>query len=85
MKKMALQGRTREEAAEDFAASLFQKWGVGEASCGNGAILLLSLEDRQVTFVPASPEAEISCVPACNQDCLDRARQLNVWLQGHSL
>ena len=48
MRKMALQGRSSEQAAEDFATTLFSQWGPGMAACRNGAILLLSIEDRQV-------------------------------------
>ena len=48
MKKMNLQGQAPEDAAAAFAGALFRNWGVGDSECGNGAVLLLSLEDRQV-------------------------------------
>ena len=54
MRKMALQGRSQEQAAEDFATALFNQWGPGLAACRNGAILLLSIEDRQVTTLPGA-------------------------------
>ena len=47
MRKMDLAGQTREAAAERFATQLFNSWGPGDAQCHNGAILLLSVEDRQ--------------------------------------
>ena len=37
-------------AAEDFAASLMDKWGVGDGACNDGVLLLLSLQPRQVPF-----------------------------------
>ena len=49
MKKMDLQGQLPEEAAAGFAQQLFRSWGVGDTKCGNGAVLLLSTEDRQVS------------------------------------
>ncbi|MBM3783646.1 MAG: TPM domain-containing protein [Acidobacteria bacterium] len=35
------------EAVEDVANLLFRKWGVGQKSKNNGALLLLSVEDRR--------------------------------------
>ena len=49
MKKMSLQGQEPLQAAAAFAQHLFQQWGVGDSQCGNGAVLLLSVEDRQVS------------------------------------
>ncbi len=37
-------------AAEDFAASIMDKWGVGDGACNDGVLLLLSLQPRQVPF-----------------------------------
>ena len=48
MKKMNLQGQRPEEAAASFGQSLFRSWGVGDTECGNGAVLLVATEDRQV-------------------------------------
>ena len=48
MRSMALQGQTPGQAAEAFATALFDAWGPGDRRCHNGAILLLSVEDRQV-------------------------------------
>jgi uncharacterized membrane protein YgcG len=36
------------EAAQAFAKSLHDAWGVGDAQCNNGVLLLLSIGDRQV-------------------------------------
>ena len=36
------------EAAEHFAAELMDRWGVGDASCNDGVLLLLTLQPRQV-------------------------------------
>ena len=54
------------EAAEGFAAALMQAWGVGEAGCNDGAVLLLSLQPRQVcSYIFSSPlqtgDAETMC------------------------
>ena len=49
MDKMQLVSGSPEEAAEQFATQLFDSWGVGEADCGNGVVLLLSRSDRQVS------------------------------------
>ncbi|KAK9797370.1 hypothetical protein WJX73_005978 [Symbiochloris irregularis] len=51
MRKMELQGQTPEAAAAKLADQLYQQWGVGDASCGNGALLLLSIDDRQTYIV----------------------------------
>ena len=42
------QGADEGEAAENFAADLMDKWGVGDASCNDGVLLLLTLHPRQV-------------------------------------
>lgn len=50
MRKMTLQGgRSVAEQAEFFAKQLHDAWGVGDAACQSGVVLLLSTEDRQVT------------------------------------
>ncbi|EFJ47425.1 hypothetical protein VOLCADRAFT_92125 [Volvox carteri f. nagariensis] len=36
------------EAAENFARSLHDRWGVGDARCNNGVLLLISTDDRQI-------------------------------------
>lgn len=51
MQKMGLEGQAPEQAAAAFADKLFQKWGVGDSVCGNGAVLLLAIEDRQVCLL----------------------------------
>lgn len=49
MDKMKLEkGRTQAEQAEAFAKSLHNTWGVGDATCNSGLLLLLSKDDRQV-------------------------------------
>ncbi|GIL83335.1 hypothetical protein Vretimale_11310 [Volvox reticuliferus] len=40
------------EAAGQFAKSLHNRWGVGDAHCNNGVVLLISINDRQI-FVSA--------------------------------
>ncbi|GFR48941.1 hypothetical protein Agub_g10948 [Astrephomene gubernaculifera] len=37
-----------EKAAKRFATALHDSWGVGDAACGNGVLLFLSQEDRQL-------------------------------------
>ncbi len=41
-------GADEGEAAEQFAAELMDRWGVGDASCNDGVLLLLTLQPRQV-------------------------------------
>ncbi|GIL52991.1 hypothetical protein Vafri_8709 [Volvox africanus] len=36
------------EAAGQFAKSLHDRWGVGDAHCNNGVVLLISINDRQI-------------------------------------
>ena len=47
MRKMDLANQSRAAAAEHFATQLFNTWRPGDMQCHNGAILLLSVEDRQ--------------------------------------
>lgn len=37
-----------DEAVQRFADELFDIWGVGQSQCGNGVLLVLAIEDRQV-------------------------------------
>lgn len=49
MKKMDVgQGSTPQETAKDFAKVLHARWGVGDAACDNGVLLLVSVDDRQI-------------------------------------
>ncbi|KAK9815261.1 hypothetical protein WJX72_000811 [[Myrmecia] bisecta] len=49
MQQMQLQdGLDAAQQAEVFAKALHDAWGVGDASCNNGVLLLLSKGDRQV-------------------------------------
>lgn len=41
-------GEDPAEAARLFAKALHNEWGVGDAACNNGVLLLLSIDDRQV-------------------------------------
>lgn len=41
-------GESVEETTEKFAKHLHDRWGVGHAGCDDGAMLLLSILDRQV-------------------------------------
>ena len=45
------QGADEGAAAENFAADLMDKWGVGDASCNDGVLLLLTLQPRQVRLL----------------------------------
>lgn len=36
------------DVAENFATELHDRWGVGDAACHNGVLLLLAVQDRQV-------------------------------------
>ena len=49
LKKMrSIPGESVEETAEKFTKHLHDSWGVGHAGCDDGAMLLLSILDRQV-------------------------------------
>ena len=49
MRRMAvLPGKDPGEAARLFAKALHDAWGVGDAACNNGVLLLLSIDDREV-------------------------------------
>ena len=56
-------------AAEDFAASLMDKWEVGDGACNDGVLLLLSLQPRQVpipvTLLIPGPCTACMLVPSC--------------------
>ena len=41
-------GRTAQEQAQVFAEMVHNTWGVGDAACSNGVLLLLSVQDRVV-------------------------------------
>lgn len=41
-------GTAPADAAHAFAKDLHARWGVGDAACNNGVLLLLSIQDRQV-------------------------------------
>lgn len=52
MEHMALApGQDPAAAAQSFAKALHDAWGVGDAQCNNGVLLLLSVGDRQVRHV----------------------------------
>lgn len=53
MKRMRVDGVEPQQAAAQFAQQLFRGWGVGDSRCGNGAVLLLATEDRQVSVTTA--------------------------------
>lgn len=48
-------GQDRAESAQAFSKALHDAWGVGDAQCNNGVLLLLSVGDRQVRFWRGSP------------------------------
>lgn len=49
-KSMAVpRGVDEGSAAEGFAADLMNIWGVGDAACNDGVLLLLTLQPRQVS------------------------------------
>ena len=41
-------GESAANAAERFANGLFDSWGVGDGQCGNGVLLFVAFDDRQV-------------------------------------
>ena len=47
-KMLRIPGESVKETAEKFAKHLHDSWGVGHAGCDDGAMLLLSILDRQV-------------------------------------
>lgn len=56
MQRMAVpEGESATAQAKVFAKALHDKWGVGDAACNNGVLLLLSVQDRQVR-APAALE-----------------------------
>ena len=42
------------QAAQIFAEYLHRSWGVGDAACQNGVLLLLAIADRQIYISVAS-------------------------------
>ena len=49
MKKMRpIPGKSIAVTAEKFAKHLHDRWGVGKVGCDDGAVLLLSISDRQI-------------------------------------
>ncbi len=49
MRKMEFTaGTAPADAARAFAKDVHARWGVGDAACNNGVLLLLAIEDRQV-------------------------------------
>ena len=49
MKEFQLpEGVDAAEQARAFAKSLHDAWGVGSATCNNGVLLLMALDNRQV-------------------------------------
>ncbi len=52
MRKMALP-----MTAETFAAALHNQWGVGHEECGNGIVLLIAVENRQM-FLSTGKDAK---------------------------
>ena len=46
------------EASERFADAVFDKWGIGDEGCGNGVLLLLAVEDRQVSLLLLQPSMQ---------------------------
>lgn len=69
MDKMQLVDSPPNQAAATFAAQLFDSWGVGDAQCSNGVLLLLSRKDKQVgnsaTWEPMRVCGERSTTKAC--------------------
>ena len=66
MQRMAIsQYDDAASAARKFSKALHDSWGVGDASCGDGILLLLSVEDRQVLPAPESSLALIGHSDAC--------------------
>ena len=62
MRKMEVPaGATPAQAAHDFAKALHERWGVGDAACNNGVLLLLAVEDRQVYISTGTGEKSCSC------------------------
>jgi hypothetical protein len=55
-------GATPAQAAHDFAKALHERWGVGDAACNNGVLLLLAVENRQVYISTGTGE---TCFPVC--------------------
>ncbi len=47
MQRMQVSGDAA-STARRFARELHNKWGVGDGSCSDGVLMLLSIEDRQV-------------------------------------
>jgi uncharacterized membrane protein YgcG len=76
MRKMkTLPGGSPPEAAANFATQLFDDWGVGEASCGNGVLLLLSIGDRQA-YIYAGSEAHKAATEAQLSRVIDNMRPM---------
>lgn len=48
LQTMQNDGRNLDRRAEVFAKELHDSWGVGDAECNNGVVLLVSLQDRRM-------------------------------------
>ena len=53
-------GATPAMAAQDFAKAIHERWGVGDAACNNGVLLLLSVGDRQVYISTGKGEKAVN-------------------------
>ncbi len=58
--------------AKMFAKALHSRWRVGHGSCGDGVLLLLALQNRQVGH-------ELSCMPAAVTRINSDMRQAKLW------
>lgn len=66
-------GESAESEAAAFARQLHDSWGVGDAACNNGVLLLLSIGDRQVcpsvchtALASPSRPTQTTPPPSCN-------------------
>ncbi len=55
-------------AAQAFAARLMDAWGVGEAGCNDGAVLLLSQQPRQVLTHLFHPLLSLCMLACCRKN-----------------
>ena len=62
-------------SAQTFAAALHNLWGVGHVQCGNGILLLVSLEDRHL-YITTGKDSKRRIADAHVQRILENMKPL---------
>ena len=75
-------GRTAQEQAGVFAETVHNTWGVGDAACSNGVLLLLSVQDRVVRAAAWLSDIQQPPLSSISIDCCARPTQWCAELAG---